>query len=252
MLGGGVKGAGSMLDEHIDPDYQPTDKEVEEYAEWLGMDLDKDRDLFWIARAGLKAPLPAPWKPCESEDGEIFYFNFETGESVWDHPCDEHYRKVYEKYKAKKDGDKAPAGDDKKKDKKDKKDKKARKSGSGDMLGLSGELDMPKMDLPKPGESLFGKPSKNKLVFDCKPKAKAEPSPSPSAPSASPGPSAPGASPSAASATSAASGKTSVFEAQRGKMEADHQESLQRLEREHQEKLRQLHADFERQREEQL
>ena len=22
------------------------------------------------------------------------------GESVWDHPCDEHYRKVYEKYKA--------------------------------------------------------------------------------------------------------------------------------------------------------
>ncbi len=23
--------------------------------------------------------LPAPWKPCESEDGEIFYFNFETG-----------------------------------------------------------------------------------------------------------------------------------------------------------------------------
>ena len=48
-------GAGSLLDEHIDPDYQPTEKEVpgasgcgklwpffsgqvEEYAEWLGMD----------------------------------------------------------------------------------------------------------------------------------------------------------------------------------------------------------------------
>lgn len=26
------------------------------------------------------------------------------GESVWDHPCDEHYRKVYEKYKAKENG----------------------------------------------------------------------------------------------------------------------------------------------------
>ena len=27
-----------------------------------------------------------------------------------------------------------------------------------------GELDVPKMDLPKPGESLFGKPSKNKSL----------------------------------------------------------------------------------------
>ncbi|OLP90040.1 Centrosomal protein of 164 kDa [Symbiodinium microadriaticum] len=128
-------GAGSLLDEHIDPDYQPSEK-VEEYAEWLGMDLEKDRDLFWIA-------LPAPWKPCESEDGEIFYFNFETGESVWDHPCDEHYRKVYEKYKAKKEADRTPGNDDsKRKDKKDKKEKK-RKSGSGVDL-LDGP---PKMDL---------------------------------------------------------------------------------------------------------
>ena len=58
---------------------QPGFLQVEEYAEWLGMDawskgvpvlagnehhgkhskdLEKDRDLFWIARAGLKAPLP--------------------------------------------------------------------------------------------------------------------------------------------------------------------------------------------------
>ena len=47
----------------------------------FGMDLIADRDLFWIARAGLKAPLPKPWKPCEtSVDNDIFYFNFETGE----------------------------------------------------------------------------------------------------------------------------------------------------------------------------
>ncbi|CAE7483879.1 Cep164 [Symbiodinium sp. CCMP2456] len=85
LRGGSMsRGAGSLLDEHIDPDYQPSEK-VEEYAEWLGMDLEKDRDLFWIARAGLKAPLPAPWKPCESEDGEIFYFNFETGPR-WSQP----------------------------------------------------------------------------------------------------------------------------------------------------------------------
>ncbi|CAE7346004.1 Cep164 [Symbiodinium sp. CCMP2456] len=139
-----------------------------------------------------------------------------AGESVWDHPCDEHYRKVYEKYKAKKEADRTPGNDDsKRKDKKDKKEKK-RKSGSGDSLGAD-LLDVPpKMDLPKPGESLFGKPSKNKLVFDCKPKAKAQAT-QPQAPA------------STADADSA-------FETQRAKLEADHQEKLQRLEKEHQRK----------------
>lgn len=30
----------------------------------------------------------------DQKSNEMYYFNFETGESVWDHPCDEHYRKV--------------------------------------------------------------------------------------------------------------------------------------------------------------
>ena len=30
------------------------------YAVWLGMDKVKDQDLFYIAREGLKAPLPPP------------------------------------------------------------------------------------------------------------------------------------------------------------------------------------------------
>lgn len=38
--------------------------EIIEYAKFLGMDLYEDKDLFWIAREGLKAPLPGPWKPC--------------------------------------------------------------------------------------------------------------------------------------------------------------------------------------------
>jgi len=92
-----------QLTETVDEAYEPNQSEVKEYAEWLGMDLEQDAAFFWIARAGLKEPLPKPWKPCQSEDGEIFYFNFETGESVWDHPCDEHHRKNYqlEKEKAK-------------------------------------------------------------------------------------------------------------------------------------------------------
>ena len=32
----------------------------------------------------------------QTDDGHIYYFNFETGESLWDHPCDEHYKKMVE------------------------------------------------------------------------------------------------------------------------------------------------------------
>jgi len=41
--------------------YDPSNED--EYANWLGVDPDKDSDLFWIAREGLKAPLPESWKP---------------------------------------------------------------------------------------------------------------------------------------------------------------------------------------------
>ena len=90
-----------ILEEDIDEDYEPTDAEIDEYAQWLGL-TDDDVDLHWIAREGLKAPLPDHWKPCKTSEGEIYYFNFSTGESVWDHPCDEYYRNLYEEEKAKK------------------------------------------------------------------------------------------------------------------------------------------------------
>lgn len=84
--------AAVVLDEHIDENYEPTEKEISEYATWLGIEHE---ELLWLAKEGLKAPLPAKWKPCQTtDDDEIFYFNFETGESVWDHPCDEHYRRL--------------------------------------------------------------------------------------------------------------------------------------------------------------
>jgi hypothetical protein len=90
-----------VLDEIFDQEYEPLDKEIKEYAEWLGMNVEEDRELLWIARDGLKAPLPPEWRPCESSDGDIFYFNFSTRESVWDHPMDDHYRKLYHVTKAK-------------------------------------------------------------------------------------------------------------------------------------------------------
>lgn len=32
-----------ILDEKVDPNYQPSQSEINEYAEWLGMDLDKEK-----------------------------------------------------------------------------------------------------------------------------------------------------------------------------------------------------------------
>jgi hypothetical protein len=37
--------------------------DLEDYAQTIGIDIDTDKDLLWIAREGLKAPLPAGWKP---------------------------------------------------------------------------------------------------------------------------------------------------------------------------------------------
>ena len=50
---------------------------------------------MWIAREGVMAPLPKGWKPCEDPIGnQLYYFNFDSGESIWDHPCDEKYKKM--------------------------------------------------------------------------------------------------------------------------------------------------------------
>lgn len=91
-----------ILDECPTVDHEPTAREVEDYAEWLGMNVKEDADLLWIAREGLKTPLARPWKACESGRGELFYFNPESGESRWDHPCDEELQRLYAAEKAKK------------------------------------------------------------------------------------------------------------------------------------------------------
>ena len=39
-----------------------------------------------------QAPLPDGWSPCVDNtngDGEVYYFNFKSAESKWEHPCDE-------------------------------------------------------------------------------------------------------------------------------------------------------------------
>lgn len=53
------------------------------------------------SRASLSPPWPPRAQPCRSPAGDVYYFNFSTGESVWDHPCDDYYRGLYAEEKAK-------------------------------------------------------------------------------------------------------------------------------------------------------
>ena len=84
-----------------DEEYDPSEQEVAEYCEWLGMDLTQERSLTWIAREALKAPLPEYWKICYTDEREVYYFNMRTGESIWDHPMDAFYKALFKQERAK-------------------------------------------------------------------------------------------------------------------------------------------------------
>lgn len=58
--------------------------------------------------------------PSQDTKGDIYYFNFATGQSTWDHPCDEHYRQLVVRER----GKLSTSGATKKKDKKKKKEKR--------------------------------------------------------------------------------------------------------------------------------
>ena len=55
--------------------------------------MPRDHELLWIAREGVRAPLPAPWDAVRSGEHEYFA-NLETGESMWEHPCDGEYMRL--------------------------------------------------------------------------------------------------------------------------------------------------------------
>jgi hypothetical protein len=90
-----------IIEEDALQKYKHSAADIEAYATYLGIDLEHERDLLRIAEAGLKEPIPAPWRACQVDgDDDLFYFNFETGESVWDHPSDHLYFKQLEEERA--------------------------------------------------------------------------------------------------------------------------------------------------------
>nr|XP_034346708.1 centrosomal protein of 164 kDa isoform X4 [Arvicanthis niloticus] len=119
-----------VLEEDSDETYIPSEQEILDFARVIGIDPVKEPELMWLAREGIEAPLPKGWKPCQNITGDLYYFNFDTGQSIWDHPCDEHYRKlvIQEREKWSAPGAVKKKDKKKKKEKKNKKDKETSKS----------------------------------------------------------------------------------------------------------------------------
>uniref|UniRef100_A0A3Q1HN22 Centrosomal protein of 164 kDa n=1 Tax=Acanthochromis polyacanthus TaxID=80966 RepID=A0A3Q1HN22_9TELE len=116
-----------ILEEDYDETYIPSEQEIQEYAREIGIDPDGEPELMWLAREGIVAPLPPEWKPCQDVTGDIYYFNFSTGQSTWDHPCDEHYRRLVSQERERAQLTVTAGGAGAKKDKKKKKEKKEKK-----------------------------------------------------------------------------------------------------------------------------
>ncbi|XP_032820430.1 centrosomal protein of 164 kDa isoform X2 [Petromyzon marinus] len=142
-----VTGEQLILEENVDDNFIPSEMEIMDYAMEIGIDPEKEPELMWLAREGIFTPLPKEWKPCQDVNGDIYYFNFSTGMSSWDHPCDEYYRQMVDKERerlAKQGTVKAQDQKDKKKKKKTKEKKKDNinkdKKGEQPALKTSGGL----------------------------------------------------------------------------------------------------------------
>lgn len=66
-------------------------EQVEKYAEYIGLPLNRFPALRWIAQEGLMCPIPAGWELVQ-ESGVHYFLNTLSGARRFDHPMDEHYR----------------------------------------------------------------------------------------------------------------------------------------------------------------
>ncbi|VDL90006.1 unnamed protein product [Schistocephalus solidus] len=90
-----IEDTGQMiLEETSDENFMPTAEELEACAKMLGIDLDKEPYLAKLVHECLTASLPENWKACADQQGNLYYFNFATGDSSWEHPCDALYRRL--------------------------------------------------------------------------------------------------------------------------------------------------------------
>jgi hypothetical protein len=69
------------------------------YAEMIGMDIQEDVELLWIADEALQAPEPYGWEQRQDPRGNTYYCNAITNMTMVQHPVDYHYQQLYLQYK---------------------------------------------------------------------------------------------------------------------------------------------------------
>ena len=90
--------------EKIHKRLSPPSKKILQFAEYLGMDMETDREYLWIAEECLYASLPKGW--CQARDGvtnRYYYWSEEAPEKrQWEHPLDPLFRALFIQLKAEK------------------------------------------------------------------------------------------------------------------------------------------------------
>ena len=75
--------------------FRSAPEDVLDYAVLLGMKLDEDKELLWIADQALQSQDPEGWSQCESPNGDLYYVNDVTKQVLWQHPLDYQYQQMY-------------------------------------------------------------------------------------------------------------------------------------------------------------
>jgi hypothetical protein len=116
-------------DQEIKPvsDKEGTLQAVHEFAQYLGMDPQTDKDFLWIAVEAMSAALPENWTEFQTQDGQSYYYNRRTDTTQWEHPLDDYHRQLFMRLKKQKE-----CGGDGCKSKEPDHDKKGKKERNGD------------------------------------------------------------------------------------------------------------------------
>ncbi|XP_035225761.1 centrosomal protein of 164 kDa-like isoform X2 [Stegodyphus dumicola] len=80
-----------ILTEDTHNHYELLEEDILEYAKQIGIDVENEKHLMWIAEEGLAAKVPEPWLILSDDKDRIFYYNKNTGETSWLHPLDKEY-----------------------------------------------------------------------------------------------------------------------------------------------------------------
>ena len=78
---------------------EATLEEITGFANYLGMDMETDKHLLWIAEAAVLSPVPQGWTQHETEDGYSYFHSLDTGETSWEHPTDAHFKDLFRRVK---------------------------------------------------------------------------------------------------------------------------------------------------------